>query len=289
VKLPIVLQKELEDRLQLKITSFRQAAGGCINWCGQIQTPAGNYFVKWNNLHKYPNMFAAEQDGLNRLAQTRSVRVPHTHMVFAVSDWQVLVLEYIPPGRPRPDYWEKLGEQLADLHRNSASAFGLDRHNYIGSLPQINDTRSSWVDFFIQNRLEYQLKMAEAGGWIDASLRLQFESLYRKLPDLMPEEPPALLHGDLWSGNLMTDAAGFPCMVDPAVYYGHREAELSFTRLFGGFDDRFYDAYHTCFPLQRDWESRVDLYNLYPLLVHVNLFGGGYLASVINIIHRYTT
>lgn len=286
--LPAALQSALEEHLHALLVDFMPASGGCINNGGEIRTKTGeSYFIKWNDEGKFPGMFQAEQHGLNILASANAVRVPKVMQVFVHPPWQVMVMEFVHRAHPSVHYWELLGEQLAALHRHTSSSFGMDMDNYIGSLPQINTRKKSWTEFFIDNRLEVQLRLAEQQGKAEAGLRRRFEKLYKQLVDIFPPEPPALLHGDLWSGNLITDEKGEPCLIDPAVYYGHREAELAFTQLFGGFDDRFYDAYHACFPLQPGFDKRADVYNLYPLLVHVNLFGGGYLTSVKNILSRY--
>lgn len=181
-------------------------------------------------------------------------------------------------------FWKTLGEQLAQLHHHSHKSFGLDHNNYIGSLVQLNEPLSSWIEFFIHRRLEPQLRLLNPPPRVIK----QFEQLYAKLPQLMPDEKPALLHGDLWSGNLITNAHGLPCLIDPAVYFGHREAELALTRLFGGFPNDFYEAYTDTSPLPSGFEDRVDLYNLYPLLVHANLFGGGYTDQALSIVARFS-
>jgi fructosamine-3-kinase len=165
--------------------------------------------------------------------------------------------------------------------------FGLDHDNYIGSLPQYNSPRPAWVRFFIEQRIEIQLKTAIDNGRAEPSIVPVFERLYKLLPSIMPEEKPALLHGDLWINNLIENERGEPCLVDPAVYYGSREAEIAYTYLFGGFERGFFDVYDATYPLQPGFGERIDLYNLYPLLVHVNLFGGGYLQQVKEIVRRF--
>jgi len=186
------------------------------------------------------------------------------------------------------DYWTDFGHKLAGLHRCSKENFGLDHDNYIGSLPQSNGSSSTWVEFFINQRLRVQLTLAKNGNNIPSQLLQSFDKLIQKIPDWLPEEKPALLHGDLWSGNVMVGSDGKVCLIDPAVYYGHREIELAFTTLFGGFDQSFYHAYNEEFPLAQGYEDRFDIYNLYPLLVHVNLFGSSYLSGIQTILDRFT-
>jgi fructosamine-3-kinase len=165
--------------------------------------------------------------------------------------------------------------------------FGLDHENYIGSLTQINSVKSDWLDFYINERLGYQLKMAVDHGKLGSGTVQDFEQFYVFLESFLPSEAPSLLHGDLWGGNLMIGSAGEPVIFDPAVYYGNREVDLAMTRLFGGFSSRFYETYNEEFPLLPGYEDRIDVYQLYPLLVHVNLFGGGYISQVKSILNQF--
>jgi len=225
-------------------------------------------------------MFEAESNGLKLLLQQNTIRIPQIIGFGENEQYQFLLLEYIEQKGRGKHYWEQLGNRLASLHRTSASYFGLDHDNFIGSLKQSNTTQSSWVNFFIEQRLSAQLKLAVDNGLAGRNWVKKFESLYGELPSLLPQEQPSLLHGDLWSGNLITDEKGEPCLIDPAVYFGNREADLSMTKLFGGFDREFYSTYQQAFLLQPGFDKRVDVYNLYPLLVHVNLFGGSYIHTV---------
>lgn len=283
-QLPNSLVTQLEGALQTRILKFNPTAGGCISNGGELITATGTYFLKWNDATRYPAMFQAEAKGLRLLASYCTLRIPKVIGVTETEAVQAIVLEFIDLKYRSGNFWELLGRRLAALHRNTADAFGLDHDNYIGSLKQSNTSYKSWIDFFIEQRLEPQLALAGVNGLIDTNLRSQFQVLYKKLPELLPAEQPALLHGDLWPGNLIADEQGEPCLIDPAVYFGHREAELAFTRLFGGFDETFYYAYQNVFPLQPHFEVRVNIYNLYPLLVHVNLFGGAYINQVKQIV-----
>lgn len=281
----ISLEKYLDKNITLQSFSF--LAGGCINQGGKLSTSAGNFFIKWNSRSKYPGMFEAEASGLQLLKASSSVHIPGVASCFDADDFQAILLEYVESKSKSDSYWENLGTSLASLHRNSNNTFGLDRSNYIGSLRQVNDPTPAWIDFFIEKRLAFQLKIAVDNQVLDKNTVRQFERLYLKLSSLLPIEKPSLLHGDLWSGNVIADESGQPCLIDPAVYYGHREAELAFTTLFGGFDDRFYRSYDKAYPLVPGYDKRIDLYNLYPLLVHVNLFGGGYIRQVKSILERF--
>lgn len=271
----------------VKLLEFSFLGGGCINPGGRVSTSQGKYFVKWNEARLYPRMFETEAQGLLLLRQCTLLHVPQVIGRFTQGPYQGIVLELIESNGPSETYWQELGHGLAALHQNTHETFGLDHDNYIGSLPQANHPENDWPGFFIRRRLEPQLKMAVDQGRLDAETVRHFEALYKKLPQIFPPEKPALLHGDLWSGNVITNHAGAPCLIDPAVYYGHREAELAFTRLFGGFDDTFYAAYNDIYPLTPGFEQRIDLYNLYPLLVHVNLFGGGYAGQVKSVLRKY--
>lgn len=261
--------------------------GGSINDAWRIDTDQGPFFLKTNSADRFPSMFEAEADGSERLRSAGTIGVPRVIAFGEEQDTSFLLLEWIEAATRRADFWPGFGEKLAKLHRTTADRFGLDRHNYIGSLVQRNDQDPEWVSFFIHQRLEPMLKMARDGRKVEAGMAFRFERLFAQLDRLFPREPPALLHGDLWSGNFITGPDGEAWIIDPAVYFGHREMDLAMTRLFGGFDHGFYAGYQQEFPLEKGWEERVDLCNLYPLLVHVNLFGGGYVAQVEAILRRF--
>jgi len=191
-----------------------------------------------------------------------------------------LLMEYIRPTVPRKSFWELFGSQLAELHRNTVSYVGNSTDNYIGSLPQSNAKHHDWSDFFILERLTPLVKMARDNQRLTMRHAAQFDILYTKIESIFPNEKPALLHGDLWSRNFMCPPTGLPVLVDPAVYYGHREMDIAMTRLFSGFSESFYASYNEHYAMEKGWEERVDLCNHYPLLVHLNLFGGSYLHEI---------
>jgi fructosamine-3-kinase len=270
-----------------KLHDFSTIGGGCINNGGKLKTSSGDFFLKWNDARKYPSMFDTEAKGLRLLKQHSSIYIPEVIGWFEEAAYQGIILEFVGSKTKSGSYWSDLGSQLAMLHKNSNRYFGLDHSNYIGSLRQFNTSSSSWITFFIEQRLDVQVKFAINSGHFDGAILKLFEGLYKQLPSIFPEEKPAPLHGDLWSGNVITTGTGNPCLIDPAVYFGHREAELSFTQLFGGFADEFYNAYEEIFPLAPGFDQRIDIYNLYPLLVHVNLFGGGYIHQVKSILKQF--
>jgi fructosamine-3-kinase len=280
-----LLKQKISDNITLEDFTF--IAGGCINNGGKLTTSHGNYFLKWNDAAKFPEMFKAEAKGLKLLAQSKTIYIPHVIGTGKAESFQFLVLEFISASYRPEHYWRDFGVQLAALHQTTATSFGLEHDNYIGSLPQQNTLQDSWIDFFIRHRLDVQLRLAERSALADKSLLHNFETLYKKLPDLLVIEKPALLHGDLWSGNIMVNQQGAPGLIDPAVYFGHREIDIAMTQLFGGFHPEFLQVYHEAFPLQPGVEDRLQLYNLYPLLVHVNLFGASYLAQVKSILRRF--
>jgi fructosamine-3-kinase len=276
------LKAALASALGSEIATARGLAGGDINVAYELALVDGRrLFVKTND-HSPRGMFAAEARGLSWLAEAGALRLPEVVAVAAPDDpQQFLVLELVLTGAPGRDFDERLGQGLAALHRAGAPAFGLDHDNFIGSLPQANAPAGSWPEFYRARRLEAQLRRAADNGRASSRMRQGFDRLFRALEELCgPAEPPARLHGDLWGGNLLCDENGAPCLIDPAVYGGHREIDLAMMRLFGGFGGRVFEAYDEAWPLADGHQERVSLYQLYPLMVHVNLFGGSYVGSV---------
>lgn len=290
MKLPGSVQQAIESKFA-DISSASASGGGSINQAARVDLQDGTaLFVKWNSADLY-DMFVVEEKGLNLLRNADSgLKVPRPLHHNKHSDEQIsyLILEYLPEGRSTSETDTLLGEGLAALHQNTADTYGLNHDNYIGRLPQYNTPHANWIDFFINQRLTPQLKMATDRGLLDSRDRKAFDALFSKLPGVLSEEPASLLHGDLWGGNQFATNSGEPAIFDPAVYYGNREIELAFTYLFGGFGRGFYSAYHSVWPLQPGFDERKDIYNLYPLLVHVNLFGSVYAGQVKRIISRYS-
>ena len=263
----------------LNIRNIRYLSGGCINNTVHLETDEAEFFLKWND-QEYEEMFNKESLGLELLRKNFPYNVPEVYGKGTVQSRSFLLLEFLEPGSVRPDYWTNLAIGLAQLHRVTHLQYGLDHDNHIGRLPQFNDWRSSWVDFFIEMRLEKQLELAVSNDYFDDIFLKKFRNIYSKLSQIFPDDRPALIHGDLWSGNLVVGPDGNCGLIDPAVYYGSREMEISFTRLFGGFDWEFYSAYQKEFPMESGFEERVPVYNLYPLMVHLNLFGMSYYGSI---------
>lgn len=270
------------------LRSTKPVSGGDINAAYQLQTDVGDYFIKVNQAKAFPGMFEAEARGLKLLDESKVIPVPQALTTGEVESHSFFLAPWVKAARRTDSFWELFGEALAHLHQQSGSYFGLDHSNYIGSLPQSNTPHDSWAEFFITQRLEAQLRLARDNSQIDGPISRAFDRLFGQMDSLFPEEPPALLHGDLWSGNFMVNERGEACLIDPAVYYGHREMDMGMTRLFGGFDAAFYRSYQDTYPLEQGWEERLEVANLYPLLVHVNLFGGGYLQQVMSVLKRHT-
>lgn len=284
------LSNALRYALGSSVKTARRLSGGDINDAFQLELASGARVFLKTNERAPVSLFPAEARGLDWLRAANALRIPE---VLAVSSGRegepsFLVLELLEPGPPSRDFEDQLGVGLSALHRFGAHDFGLDHDNFIGSLPQRNRRHDGWAEFYWSERLEPQLERAVASGRASAKLRNGLEKLAARLPALVgPSEPPARLHGDLWGGNLHTDEHGVPCLIDPAVYGGHREVDLAMMRLFGGFGERVFRAYEAAYPLAPGHAERVELYQLYPLLVHVNLFGGSYVNSVEQSLARY--
>jgi protein-ribulosamine 3-kinase len=263
---------------------FAPTAGGCINQAATVSVGGVTHFVKWNE-RPLARQFEAEAAGLNALRAAESGLVVPRPLAFNDEGPQrsFLLLENLPPGRRQPKFDEALGRGLAALHRTThPRGFGFELDGYCGATPQPNEWLSDWVEFYVQRRILHQVRLA--GG----ELRRLGERLAPRLGDLLgPREPSALIHGDLWSGNLHTAPDGRPGLIDPAAYYGHREAELGMMVLFGGFSERVFAAYDEAYPLSAGWRERLDLYTLYHVLNHYNLFGGGYGAQALSLMRAY--
>jgi protein-ribulosamine 3-kinase len=273
----------------LQIDSARSIGGGCINAAYTLDTGSRQLFIKINTASNLA-MFEAEAEGLAEIAQSRTIRVPEPLCCGVAGNDAYLVMENLKlTGAGNP---AKLGENLADMHRvvqtmGNQQLFGWHRDNTIGSTPQINDTEQDWITFWSEHRLGYQLKLASQRG-AGSDLVRKGELLQEKLifffGDHLPEA--SLLHGDLWSGNFAYEQGGLPVIYDPAIYYGDRETDIAMTELFGGFSADFYAAYSDSYPLDSGYPTRKTLYNLYHILNHYNLFGGGYQSQAASMIDR---
>ena len=281
-----------------RIVHSRPVSGGCINRAEIVELADGrSYFVK-SNPAPLPAMFEREAEGLAALAATETLRVPRPVGAGGSQPGGLpfLITEAIVSGSPGLGFSETFGRRFARLHKAAAPAssngrFGFDHDNYIGSTSQPNPWTDDWCDFWRQHRLGHQLDLARRGGLSDPALDRLGDRLLDRLDDFLaePNEPPCLLHGDLWSGNTMVDEDGQPVLIDPAAYCGRREADLAMTQLFGGFDPRFYAVYEEAWPLAPGAAERLEIYKLYHLLNHLNLFGGGYRESCLTILRRFAS
>jgi fructosamine-3-kinase len=291
--LPDSLQIEIEQVLHIKtgrevaIKRSSSLSGGSINNAYRLETDDGYFFMKYNLASAYPGMFEQEALGLELLRNAGAVRVPEVIDHSDDGTYSFIILEYLDPAGKTANFWEDFGHKLAALHRHKGENFGLDHDNYIGSLKQYNDEYDNWVDFFREQRLLIQMEMAASSGLLPGRIKDAFESLFRQLESIFPNEPPCLIHGDLWSGNYHVDENGQACIIDPAVYFGSREMDIGMSQLFGVFGGNFYDAYNETWPMEPGWRERIEICNLYPLMVHVNLFGSGYLGSVESILSKF--
>jgi fructosamine-3-kinase len=267
-----------------RITSSRSMAGGCINQAWVVEGGGQRYFVKTNRA-ELGAMFEAEAQGLLELESAQALRVPHPVATGLADGEAFLVLEYLQLGGSGDA--AELGRGLALQHRKTADRYGWQRDNTIGSTLQVNNWANNWPAFLREHRLGFQLQLAARNGYRGNLQRLG-ETLLARLEDFFPAyiPPPSLLHGDLWGGNVAISVAGEPVVFDPAVYYGDREADLAMTELFGGFDAHFYAAYREAWPLDPGYDTRKMLYNLYHILNHANLFGGGYVGRAESLIQR---
>ena len=278
----------LERLLGARITLSRSVTGGDINQAFRVELADGRrIFVKANS--SVPSqLFELEAHGLEWLSAAKAISVPRVVGVGRCSSMGFLALEWIDVGARTAHFDENLGRALSVLHRYSPPCFGLDRDNYIGSLVQANPRCNEFAEFYATQRLIPQFELATSNGLFDQAMRARFDLLVQRLASVLGDpESPARLHGDLWSGNCLCGSDGRAWLIDPAVYGGHRELDLAMMRLFGGFSERTFDAYAESFPLGGGYRERVELMQLYPILVHVNLFGGSYVASARRVIGRY--
>lgn len=294
--IPIALQTGLASVIG-EVREASSVGGGCISNATRIRTDKGTWFLKYAD-GEAGQTFEAEAAGLRALraaAQNTGVCVPEVlHAQNANGGTGLLLMEWIEPGLADSNYWERFGRALARLHKQRAPAsgdagpFGFTTDNFIGRLPQQNTWHADWVSFFREERLEPQFERARRSGHWQREWNPLSERLLSRLGELLPANPhPALLHGDLWSGNALPDAQARPWIVDPAAYVGDAEVDLAMTELFGGFGPGLYDAYRSESPVSARYEERRDLYNLYHLLNHLNHFGASYAGSVGRLLERF--
>jgi len=271
------LEQALTDEFgqDLSIANITSVSGGCINHaCKLILSNGVKLFLKYQNT-SFDDMFAQEAIGLAEINSQVELFAPK---VIAYSKFGLLV-EYLEPAQTNPNFWTELAKKLAQMHSVVGDAFGFPTDNFCGLTKQENKMTKDGYDFFANHRLNYQTKLALDAKFIDKELAKDIDSIANHLDKWIPEMPPVLIHGDLWSGNIMSTTDGAK-IIDPACYYGWAEADLAMTCLFGGFNSDFYSSYLHYSNIDKDWEERAALYNLYHLLNHLNLFGISYLSQI---------
>jgi len=282
-----ILQNIFKD-CGLNVQRYQRAHGGDINSSYCLFATTGKYFLKIDDKNKYPLMFTREASGLNKLREFCTLKIPQVIKHGSCNDQQYLILEWLEKGTPKKDMWENFGKGIAIMHKQPQEYFGLNEGNYIGSLSQNNDPRNDWYSFYTECRIRPLVKrLFDAGDFSATNIR-DADFFCNNLTTILPIEAPSFLHGDLWAGNYMITSSGYATIFDPAVYCGHREMDIGMTKLFGGFDQRFYDTYNEAYPLENGWEKRLPITQLYPLLVHAVLFSGHYIKSVKNILKAFS-
>ncbi len=268
-----------------RVVASRGVGGGCIHRAELVELAVGRTLFVKSNAQAPAGMFESEAAGLEALGAVGVIRVPGNTRVGEADGTRFLVMEAIEEGPSGARFSRRFGRALAEQHRaGSGEAFGFEGDNYIGATPQPNPWTGDWVEFFREQRLGFQLRLARQAGLSDRTLDTLGDRLLDRLDEWidLPDDPACLIHGDVWSGKYVVDKAGDPVLVDPAVYYAHREAELAMTRLFGGFGAGFYQAYEEAWPLPPGSAERQEIYGLYHLLNHLNLFGSGYYGRCVS-------
>jgi len=289
MKLSSQIKLQIEDILKSSVKSMESISGGCISESYKLETNSGETFFLKLNKNNPKDMFVKEAHGLNELYKAKTIRVPQA----VHSDDSFILIEYIKPGNKSINFYRDFGRKFAEMHKYYGENFGFYEDNYIGSNIQVNlpgeAEKDNWVKFYFDKRILFQYKLAEKNGYSTKDLALKINLLEDKIEKILSgsEEKPSLLHGDLWGGNYIVDEKGDACLIDPAVYYGNREADLAMTKLFGGFSSEFYSAYIESYPLLPGCDYRENIYKLYHVLNHLNLFGRGYYSQTIALIDFY--
>lgn len=283
------IKTKIEKELNSTIIELQSLSGGCISNAYRVTTNSEKiYFLKFNSMGS-SDMFIKEAHGLQELNKAGVIKIPE----IISYDEDYILLEQVTSSNKQKKFSEDFGRKFALLHKFTGKYYGFYEDNYIGSNKQINiseeNEKNNWTKFYFNKRILYQLELAEKIGNSTSELRKAIAALENKIDKIVFDngESPSLLHGDLWGGNYLVDENGFACLIDPAVYYGNREADLAMTKLFGGFDSRFYKSYDEAYPLPDGYEYRENIYKLYHVLNHLNLFGGGYYSQAMSLTRFY--
>jgi fructosamine-3-kinase len=277
----------LESCIGQKITQYKAVTGGDINLAFCIESVDQKYFVKCNDFGHGTSMLKTEAEGLLEINKTGDIAAAQVIGENSFRKYSFLILEWIDTSLNTQYDWESFAGDLANLHKNSSPAFGFNTNNFIGALAQSNTWHDRWINFYSEERILPQIQLAYDNNLLTRQDKSNAESFCVKLAQYCPIESPALIHGDLWSGNFMFNSEDKAVLIDPSAYYGHREMDLAMSKLFGGFPPAFYDAYQQHYPLAKDFESRTEIYQLYYLLVHLNLFGSSYANSCKHILGKF--
>lgn len=281
------LIQHIATTLNENILRHSAVQGGDISSAYLLQGTKKNYFLKVNHGIDALEMFEYEQRGLDLIQSTKAINTPQIYGVGQYEQAGYLLMQYLPSTSADKQSMHRLGEQLAQLHQYSNQQFGEQYDNRIGSLHQSNTFHADWTTFYIVERIQPQLQLALQNNYLQPSDIPDYSIMHQRCKHIFGNPTPALLHGDLWSGNYLIANDGTPYLIDPAVYYGHHLVDIAMARLFGGFSNDFYDAYEHYFPRSSTYKACMDLYQLYYLLVHLNLFGPSYYASVKKIMNYY--
>lgn len=276
----------LQEKIPEKIVKISPLSGGDINDVYKINTSKNSYVLKVNRKEWFPTMFEKEKLGLQTLAET-GIKTPKVVLCFLEKGHQFLLLEFIEEEKETSCFWGSFAKDLVKIHQTNNNYFGFKHDNYIGSLKQNNTQKQSWESFYVACRISPLVKQAFDKKLIGKHHLNAFDNFFKNLNEILPKEKPSLLHGDLWSGNLMKGINQTPIFIDPAIYFGNREMDIAMTQLFGGFDNRYLTHYNEIFPMEKGWENRIEIHNLYPNLVHLILFGKSYLRSIESVIQKF--
>ncbi|MEN8788493.1 MAG: fructosamine kinase family protein [Flavobacteriaceae bacterium] len=282
-----VLQESLERLIGTRLVKTLPVSGGDIARAYLLHTTTDRLFCKYFQDAKAIDMFRCEKEGLEAIQASGNINAPVVHYCDQIETGAVLIMQYIEARRPSASDMSTFGAQLALMHKETSPEFGWKSDNYIGSLSQTNNKHLNWVDFYVEERLEPQLEMARKKALLSSEELPSSEVMKNTLNEIAAKVKPSLLHGDLWAGNYLISSEGEPYLIDPATYFGHSEIDIAMSRLFGGFQDSFYQAYEEVLPSEGPVDDRIRVYQLYYLLVHLNLFGGSYYSGVKAILKSY--
>jgi fructosamine-3-kinase len=277
----------LSDILGIKIKSYQEIKGGDISNAYLIITSTEQLFIKEFYGKNAINMFLAEKTGLETLAKTKTIATPEVYHCEPFKNGAFILMQYVESKSPTNKDFANLGTQLANLHQTNAFEYGLHQDNFIGNLPQSNNIKQDWTTFYIEERIEPQFQLAVSRNLLQTKDLPKREKLYEICNGFFKAVKPTILHGDLWSGNFLISSEGIPFLIDPSIYYGDHEVDIAMTKLFGGFSPSFYEAYEQHHSIKKHYAQRIELYQFYYLLVHLNLFGQSYYKSVTKIINKY--